>query len=122
MTNYYYKVCEIWSDGSLQSVLAPPRARVQYQIGERTVPHEGCGPLGVFGSKGEAVAYLDCITRHTHKVFECEASNVREPAESGKIMWSLCLYLLADEYRPSGTLLADAVTLTRKLTEEELSS
>ena len=121
MTNCFYKVCEIWPNGSLQSVAAPPRARVKYQIGKRTVPSEGCGPLAVFGSKGEAVAYMDWYTRHMHNVFECEAVNVRKPAESGKIMWSERSYVLSDQY-PSGTLLADAVTLTRELTEEELIS
>ena len=119
MTNHFYKVCEMLPDGSLRSVIAPHDARVQYQIGERTVPRAWCGPLCVFGSKEEVAYSLD---RPTHKAFECEAVNVRKPAESGKIMWSDCRFVLAGEYHPPGTLLADAVTLTRELTEEELSS
>ena len=114
----YYKVCEILPNGSLRSVMAPHDARVRYQIGKRTVPRVGCGPLGVFGSKEETANYL---VWPTDKAFECEAENVREPAESGKIMWGGRLYIVAKKC-PPGTLLADAVTLTRKLTEEELSS
>ena len=62
------------------------------------------------------------------KVFECTAENVREASQDCKAVWVPGVDLWVPEASlhgfelPKGTLLADAVTLTRELTEEELSS
>ena len=55
------------------------------------------------------------------KVFECTAENVREAYPDCEAVWVPGASLNGFEL-PKGTLLADAVTLTRELTEEELSS
>ena len=120
MADTYYKVCAAWQDGTLKSAVAPPSTRVEYRTGSKTKPAEGCGPLAVFRYKAHAEAYWCFIGSRTHKVFECTAENVRVPPEHGKIMWSERDCVLACEYRPTGTLLADSVTLIREVTEKEL--
>ena len=120
MTNYY-KVCTALPGGALLSYVFPSSIAIEYVFGEVTKPRPGDGPLAVFDSK-EAVADFTEQEQGGDpvKVFECTAENVREP-DADEAVWSGNSYM-AGAYLPAGTLLANSVTLTRELTEEELIS
>lgn len=124
MTNYFYKVCIVDEDGLATSSACPAKGKLVYRVGNRTKARRGYGPLCVFKDKRRVSRYITWTMPPKNcevKVFECTAENIREAYRDCKAVWVPGASLHGFEL-PTGTLLADAVTLIRELTEEELSS
>ena len=76
---------------------------IEYKIGEKTVPLDKCGPLAVFDT------YKNAKKFGYSNVFECEYELSKH-----KTMWNSRGHLLKSSF-PKGTILADSVTLIKKV-------
>ena len=104
-----YKVCGIKEDGGWRSYIMG----LSYAIGSTTTPRSSDGPLAVFDTPGEAVAF---VNDDSGDPTYCVLLEVEYEPSEHNALWE---YSLGAEYRsevrhlPIGTLFADSVTPLR---------
>lgn len=110
--NYASKITII-SNGAIDAI-------VEYKIGVKTVPKEGCGPLAVFSDLIRAMEFerstfvqipMEFLQFYNMELYECEY----EPSKEKK-MWEYWNGMkLECGVLPPSTILADSVTLIKKI-------
>ena len=86
---------------------------VVYKVGEKTTPQLGCGPLAVFGTFGQAQAFVRKFRDPAleHRIYECEITRDYR----NRRLWRRDKCALAGADIPEGTVFARSVTLTRRM-------
>lgn len=61
-----------WANGFIASDLED--GQVEYAVGKRTTPRQGCGPLAVFGDPKDATKYIETnsdILQENARIYRC---------------------------------------------------
>jgi hypothetical protein len=115
-----YKVCRIEKGINTSMVV---ESGLQYEVGKKTTPSKGCGPLAAFSNLKEAKEFMnrECLLSTTYaKIFECKAVRSRSKQ---RMLWRRVLdikekrgfYIRPWLNLPPGTILCSSVTLTKEV-------
>lgn len=116
-----YKVVFLSDDGVYQSAFELGDT-LDYCIGKCTVPHTGCGPMGIFIDKRDALQWFNqhFVVGYSWKLFECDAKiskTKRFYNRNSDMGFVRCSVVTSGSgiNIPRGTEFADEVTLIREI-------